>query len=113
MGVEKMSKEARDLIAQFQAYQQQLETLLVQKEGLKLQALEIDRALDELRTTRQTTAYKITGTVMIKKPVKVLQKELTERRENLSVRLKSIEKAEARTSERLKQLQARLKKVLR
>jgi len=110
--MKELSEEAKNLLAQFQNYQQQLQTLLIQKENLRLQDLEVDRALEELKATKEKTAYKITGPVMTCKPVAELKKELEEQKENLSVRLKSLEKAEARTTEKLKELQEKLKKVM-
>lgn len=86
---------------------------MIQKESLKLQTLEIARALEELNATKQTTAYKITGQIMISKPVEELKKELNETKENIDIRVKSLEKSESRISERLKDLQTKLKKVIK
>jgi prefoldin beta subunit len=110
--MKELSEEAKNLLSQFQSYQQQLQALLVQKENLRLQSLEIDRALEELKATSQRTAYKITGNVMVQKPVAKLKKELNEQKENVMVRLKSIERAEQRTTERLKELQKKLEEVM-
>jgi prefoldin beta subunit len=105
-------KETKELIAQFQTYQQQLEAILIQKESLRLQTMEIEKALEELRKTEKATAYKIAGFVMVKKKVKDLEKELVEQKENLEMRVKSLEAAEKRTSEKIKELQTQLKKVM-
>lgn len=111
--VEKISEETKNLIVQFQNYQQQLQSILIQKESLKLQTLEVERALEELNTTKQTTAYKITGQIMISKPVEELKKELGETKENIEIRIKSLEKTESRIDERLKDLQTKLKEVIK
>jgi len=110
---EEISEETKNLIAQFQNYQQQLQNILIQKESLKLQTIEVERALEELNTTKQTTAYKITGQIMISKPVEELKKELSETKENIGIRIKSLEKTESRIDERLKDLQTTLKEVIK
>ena len=107
-----VSEEAKNLVNQFQAYQQQLQSILIQKESLKLQMTEIDRALSELNSTDQKSAYKITGQVMISKPVEELKKELEESKENIELRVKSLEKTENRINDKLKELQTKLKNVV-
>src|SRR3989304_2818177 len=77
-----MAEEStEDLVSQFQSMQQQMQTVLIQKESLKLQNLEIERALEELGKTDQKTAYKISGQIMISKNVEELKKELEETKE--------------------------------
>lgn len=107
------TEETKNLINQFQNYQQQLQSILIQKESLKLQNIEIERALEELNSTNQKTAYKITGQIMINKPVDELKKELNETKENIDLRIKSLEKTEERVNNKLKELQSKLKEVIK
>ena len=46
------------LVAQFQILQQQLQSVLMQKETFNINKMEIDRALEELGKTKEKTAYK-------------------------------------------------------
>ncbi len=108
-----ISEETKNLVIQFQNYQQQLQSVLIQKESLKLQAMEIERALNELKENKEKKAYKIVGQVMILKPVEELKKELNETKENINIRIKSLEKTEERLSNKLKELQEKLKTVLK
>lgn len=108
-----LSEETRNMIGQFQTYQQQLQSLLIQKESLKLQSLEVERALEELNKTKQTTAYKITGQIMINKPVEELKNELNETKENIEIKIKSLEKTEEKLNNKLKELQTKLKEVIK
>ncbi len=101
--------EAEDLVSEFQSYQQQLQSILMQKESMRIQSTEIDKALEELNATKQTTAYKITGGIMVSKPVEDLKKELSETKEAIEVRIKSMDKMEEKTSLKLKELQTKLK----
>lgn len=111
--MEELTEEAKESITQFQAYQQQLQSILIQKETLKLQNLEIDKALEELNTTKQKTAYKITGSIMISKPIEELKKELNESKETMEIRIKSLEKMEEKINIKLKELQEKLKEVIK
>jgi len=106
-------EEARNLVEEFQNYQQQLQSLMMQKEALKLQNVEIDKAIEELTVSKEKKAYKITGNVMISKPVEELKKELSETKEALEIKLKSFEKIEEKLNSKLKELQAKLKDVMK
>ncbi|MEM5791049.1 MAG: prefoldin subunit beta [Candidatus Aenigmatarchaeota archaeon] len=108
-----MNEEAKNLVVQFQAYQQQLQAVLIQKESLKLQNLEIEKALEELEKTKEKKAFKIAGQIMVLKPVEELKNELKELRENTELRIKSLEKSEERISEKLKNLQKEIKEKVK
>jgi prefoldin beta subunit len=108
-----MVEKKEELIAQFQNYQQQLQNLLIQKESLKLQNIEIERALEELNRSKEKNAYKITGSIMVSKPVEELKKELGETKETLELKIKSLEKTEERMTSKLSEIQAKLKETLR
>ncbi|MEM7826271.1 MAG: prefoldin subunit [Candidatus Aenigmatarchaeota archaeon] len=97
----KMAEKTEEI----QFYQQQLQNILIQKESLKLQNLEIESALEELKKSKEKDAYKIVGNVMIKKDLNNLIKELEEKKEEIEVRIKSLEKTEERVVEKIKELQ--------
>lgn len=108
-----MSDETRHMILEFQAYQQQLQSLALQKENLKMQDLEIDKALEELQDGKQKTAFKITGSVMVSKPVEEIVTDLKETKEAITIRVKSFDKTETRITDRLKDLQEKLKEAVK
>jgi prefoldin beta subunit len=108
-----LSEETKNMIVQFQNYQQQLQSLMIQKESLNLQNMEIEKALEELGKTKQTSAYKIMGQIMVSKTVEELKKELTDMKETIELRVKSLEKNEERVSSKLKELQEKLKEVIK
>lgn len=107
-----LTDQQKEMIIQFQTYQQQLQSILIQKESLRLQIMEMDKALEELNATNQEKTYKITGSIMVLKPVAELKKELEEGKEALAVRIKSLEKTEERINNRLKELQEKLREVV-
>ncbi|MGC8812466.1 MAG: prefoldin subunit beta [Candidatus Aenigmatarchaeota archaeon] len=108
-----MTEETKNLLAQFQAYQQQLQSVLIQKESIKIQVMEVEKALEELNETKEKNAYKISGQIMVLKPVEELKKELNETKEDLEVRIKALEKNEEKIKDKLKELQNKLKDVLK
>ncbi len=110
---EELSDEAKELLIQFQGYQQQMQNVLIQKENFKLQSMEVDRALEELGATKQASAFKVVGSIMINKPVEELKKELGESKEDLGIRLKSMDAVELKLKEKLKDIQARLKGMMK
>jgi len=101
------------LVAQFNIMQQQLQNLLIQKESLRLNIMELDRAVEELEKSEDKVAYKITGPIMVSKPAEDIKKDLKDTKEALSVRVGSLEKAEKRLTDKLKELQEKLKKILK
>lgn len=76
---------------------------------MKMQKMDAERALDELKKIKETTAYKIVANVMIKKPVKELISGLEEQKEALEARTRSLEKIEEKIKKRLNELQSKLK----
>lgn len=109
-----MSEEqTREMIGQFQLYQQQMQSVLIQKETVGMQLLEVSKALEELNSTKNEKAYKVIGQVMISKTVEDLKNELTETKEAMEIRIKSLEGMESKITEKLKELEAELKKLVK
>lgn len=101
------------IVAQFQMLQQQLQQLLMQKESLNVAVMEIERANEEICKSKDQEAYKITGNIMVRKPVDELKKELAESKEDIEVRIKSMEATEQRFTAKLTDLQNKLKSLIK
>lgn len=108
-----MEEETKNLIAQF--YYQQLQAKQIKDtiSELKTQILIIDKALEELEKTKEKKAFKIVGPLMILKPVEELKKELKEFKEDVELRIESLEKSEKSISEKLKSLEKEIKEKVR
>ena len=106
-----LTEQQKEAIGQFQAYQQQLQSILIQKESMRLHGLEIDKAIEELGKTKEENAFKIAGNVIISKPVVELKKELEDNKEALEIRIKSLEKTEERANSKLKELQDKIREI--
>ena len=72
--------------------QQNLQSLVMQKQQVQNQSLEIESALTELRTTDK--AYKIVGKIMLASSKESLIKDLEEKKEVSEVRLKTFKDQE-------------------
>lgn len=107
-----MAEDQRELVTQFQALQQQLQSVLIQKENIKLQHLETEKAIDELTKSGKKEAYKIAGPIMIKRGSEEIKKELEERVGDLDLRMKTVERTEERIMQRLKEMEPQLKKLM-
>lgn len=108
-----VTESDRNLLEQFQAHQQQLQAILIQKENLKLQIMEIERALEELEKCKAKEAYKITGMIMIKKNSSELKGELKERKDNFNLRIKNLERIEEKITTKLKEMESKLKSMIK
>ena len=80
---------------------------------MQIQLMEINKALEELNSTKNEKAYKITGQIMVSRPVEELKKELSETKEAIEVRMNSLVKTEERITGKLKELEAELRKLVK
>lgn len=109
----KVTPEAQQILMDLQTFQQQMQTVLIQKESLNVQSTEIDKALEELKKATTEDVYKAVGPILIKSTKKDLEKELGEKKETMELRLKSLQKQEDRLKERLKEAQEKFEEFLR
>ena len=109
----KITPEAQQILIDLQTFQQQMQTVLIQKESLNLQSIEIEKALEELKKATTEDVYKAVGPILIKSTKKDLEEELGERKETLELRLKSLQKQEDRLKERLKESQEKFEEFLK
>ena len=109
----KLSPEAQHILIELQTFQQQMQTVLLQKESLSIQNMEIDKALEELKKTEHNDVYKAVGPILIKSTKKELSKELNEKKETIELRLKSLQKQENRLKEKLKESQEKFEEILK
>jgi prefoldin beta subunit len=91
--------------------EQQLRNVLLQKEALKLQISEIEAALNELSQYKEENTYKIVGNVMVKKRKEEVEKELKEMKEDMQIKIVSLENIEKDLVEKIRKIEERLKKM--
>ena len=98
-----ISKETQESISKLQLIEQNVQTLLMQKQQFQGQLFELESALKELEKTDE--AYKIVGNVMIKTDKTALKAELSSKKEIIDLRLKNIDKQEKQMKDKAEALQ--------
>jgi prefoldin beta subunit len=95
--------DRKEALKKIQEAEQTIQNLLQQKQAFLSQNAEIEEALNELQNTE--TAYQIVANIMIKKDTEELKKSLSEQKEIIDLRIKTIEKQENRMKEQIKEHQ--------
>ena len=100
-------------LAKLQQLQQTLQIIVSQKQQVELELTDTDKALEELKKMGDDAViYKTIGMLLVKKDKESITKDLTERRELLSVRASVLGKQEERTREKLRELQQQIQSRL-
>ena len=107
-----ISEEDRKLVTQFQFFQQQLQSLVMQKENLKAQKTEFDHALEELGKTKEKTVYKIAGPILIKTPIADAKAEIEKTKENFDSKMTMMQQTEEKLTSKLKDMEPKIKEIL-
>jgi prefoldin beta subunit len=105
-----VGKDVQEKINKLSMMEQSLQQLLAQKQTFQAQLLEVESALEELKTTDK--AYKIVGNVMVASDKDALTKDLHDKKEMAELRIKSIEKQENKMRETTSELQAEVMKEM-
>lgn len=98
-----MAESTEQKIQQLQLLEQNVQNLSSQRQQFQTQLIEIENALHELETTEQ--AYKIISNIMVLSNKIDLQKDLTQRKEMIEIRIKNLEKQEEKLRAKAKDIQ--------
>ncbi len=105
--------QIQNQLAQLQQLQQQGQALVSQKSQIEIMIKEIEAALKELETAADDQIiYKSVGDILIKSEKAKIQEDLTEKKDIMDLRLKTMAKQEERIQSRFIQLQDQLKQAL-
>lgn len=85
-----MDQETESQIKELQMLEQNLQAVLMQKQAFQMELSEIESALEELSNTKEKEIYKIAGNIMIKSPKDDSIKDLKQKKDMISLRLKTI-----------------------
>lgn len=102
-----MDKELQEKINELNIAEQNLRNISLQKQAFQMELSETSSALEEVGKSSEEV-YKIISQIMIKAKKSEIEKELKEKKEILSLRIKSIENQEKSLEEKLE----KLKKIL-
>lgn len=99
----KTNKELQEKIQELQLLEQNFQNILMQKQAFQMELNETETSLSEVSKTKEEI-YKITGQIMLRAEKNEIEKELKEKKEILSLRLKSIDKQENSLKDKLEKL---------
>ena len=104
----------QEQVARLQQLQQNLQSIVLQKQHLESEHLETERALEVLKKTNDAdSVYKAAGSILVKSTKATLISELEERKELANTRLTVLAKQETRIKENLKEAEAKIKEMLK
>ena len=103
----------QEQVARLQQLQQNLQSILLQKQHLESEQLETERALEVLKkASDDETVYKSAGSILIKSTKASLILELEEKKELANTRITVLTKQETRVKENLKEAETKIKEML-
>ena len=99
----------KEQLERYEQLQQNLQSILVQKQQIDLESIEIDKALEELnKSADDVKVYKSAGTVMVSSNKADVVKNLTESKDLSNTKITVLNKQEERLKESLKEVQEKL-----
>lgn len=107
-----LDKETQGKIQEMQILEQNLHSLLMQKQAFQIELNETENAILEASKSSDDI-FKLVGKIMIKVDKDKIEKELSHKKEILSLRLKSIEKQEEALAKQLEELREEVMKKLK
>ena len=111
---EKETHNLESLLAGVQAQNQQMQGIMVQKQTIQLQVHETERALEELeKSPEDGDVFRAVGPILVKTTKANLTKELGVMKEELDLRVKTLDKQEKRIKESLQETQEKLQSLIR
>jgi prefoldin beta subunit len=104
----------QEQVGRLQQLQQNLQSIMGQKQHLEMEQLETERALDILKKAGDDDAvFKNAGSILIKSTKTSLIAELEEKKELANTRITVLSKQETRVKENLKEAETKIKEMLR
>lgn len=104
----------QEQLMKLQQSQQNLQSILTQKQHLEMEKVETEKALEELRKTEDdNSVYKYAGSILIKSTKNELIGDLEERLEMSKTRTTVLEKQEARLKETLKEQETKITEMMK
>ena len=114
MSAPQMPPWLQEQIMKLQQSQQNLQSIMTQRQHLEMEKAETEKALDELKKIADDdSVFKQAGTVLIKSDKKTLVDELEEKVELSKTRSTVLEKQEVRVKESLKEQEAKITELMK
>jgi prefoldin beta subunit len=104
----------REQLSRLQQLQQNLQAIMMQKQQLEAESVEIEKATEELKKSGEhESIYKSVGPLLIKTKKDDTLKELDEKKDLSNTRLVVLGKQETRVKENLKEVENKINEMIR
>jgi prefoldin beta subunit len=104
----------REQLSRLQQLQQNLQSILMQKQQIEVESMEMEKALEELKKLGEDeVVYKSAGPLLIKTKKDDTIKELEEKKELSNTRLLVLGKQESRVKDNLKEVENKINEMTR
>jgi prefoldin beta subunit len=114
MSAGQMPPWLQEQMMKLQQSQQNLQSIMTQKQHLEMEKAETEKALEELKKiTDDDAVFKHAGTVLIKSTKKEMIDELEEKQEMAKTRATVLEKQEIRVKESLKEQETKITEMMK
>lgn len=114
MSTGQMPPWLQEQLTKLQQSQQNLQSIMTQKQHLEIEKTETEKALEELKKiTENDAVFKHAGTVLIKSTKQELIDELEEKQEMAKTRATVLEKQEVRVKEALKEQETKITEMMK
>ncbi len=114
MSAGQMPPWLQEQLMKLQQSQQNLQSIMTQKQHLEIEKAETEKALEELKkVTDSDVVFKHAGTVLIKSTKQELIDELEEKQEMAKTRVTVLEKQETRVKESLKEQESKITEMMK
>lgn len=108
----KIDKDMQEKLQLLQVAEQNLQNMLMQKQAFQFELNEAESAIQEAEKS-ENGIYKIVGQIMVKSTKTDIVKELGEKKQILSLRLKAIENQEKFLNEKLEKSREEIEEKLK
>jgi len=114
MSAGQMPPWLQEQLMKLQQSQQNLQSIMTQKQHLEMEKAETEKALEELKKVADgDTVFKHAGTVLIKSTKQELIVELEEKQEMAKTRVTVLGKQETRVKESLKEQESKITEMMK
>jgi len=104
----------KEQISRLQQLQQNLQAIMMQKQQIEAESIEIEKATEELKKIEEAdVVYKNVGPLLIKTKKSDTLKELEEKKELSNTRLMVLGKQETRVKENLKEVENKINEMIK
>jgi prefoldin beta subunit len=102
---EQIPPQVQNQLVRFQEQQEQYKALILRKQQFEMEAKEVEKALQESKNLADDAViYKSVGILLFRSDKAKIVAELTEKKEELDIRVKTIERQEQRLKQQLEDL---------